>query len=77
MLALNVTPDDFRKARTAVGLTTAQVAAQLGMSEEEIVAIEAGGAAIERRTAMAMAYLVMVLRSLDTDARDLPGFTLQ
>jgi len=56
--------------RTALGLTTAEVALRAGMTTEEIESIEEGG------TAPTIALLRYLVAALDADVRLTPGHDL-
>lgn len=55
---MTMQPTDLRAARKAMGLTQAELADQLGLTMQFIGMMERGDKAIERRTELAVLYLV-------------------
>lgn len=53
-------PDELKAARKRLGFTQQQLADAIGMSRKSVVEMEQGKAAIERRTALAILYLVLI-----------------
>ncbi len=61
-------PDELRAARKALGLSQAELGLELGLTGEFIGMMERGVKAIERRTDLAMRYLVLMGASATKDA---------
>lgn len=61
--------DELKAARKLMGLTQAELAEAIGMTATSIGLMERGAAPIEKRTAMAVLYLVLLARG-ETAAND-------
>lgn len=62
----DMSPDELRQARTALGLTQTQLADILGMTRRSISRMEHGAQPIEPRTALAVRYLLSRLPAATT-----------
>lgn len=63
--ATNVDADDFANARQIIGMTREELADVFGLDVDHIAAMEQGQIPIDKRTALAMAYLVIIARACE------------
>jgi transcriptional regulator with XRE-family HTH domain len=70
---MTMTADEARAARAELGLTTEQLAAELGVTEGEVIAWEAGRIRLRQRFAQQLAWLAASARREDAlDAAGVP-----
>ena len=62
---VDMTPDDLKVARLKLNLTQAELGNQIEMTREMVGLMERGGKRIQKKTAMAVKFLL--LKTLDND----------